>query len=263
MRRGVVLDIIFDRVSFSYDHNQVLEDVSFQVPHGEFLAIIGPNGGGKTTLVRLALGLLKADKGQITIFGDIPERSVQRIGYVPQDISQGERFPITVLDTVLMGRTGYPGGKKPSSEDMEKALDSMKIVGVEDMCDSLVGKLSMGQKQRVMIARALTSDPEMLILDEPTASVDLDTQKALYDTLLRLNREKTIIVVSHDLFAVTAHATAVACVNRRICYHSEGEIRPEMLELAYGTCPVELIAHGLPHRVLGRHMSQEGESTHD
>ncbi|MBN1332787.1 MAG: ABC transporter ATP-binding protein [Synergistales bacterium] len=256
------MDIIFDEVSFSYGHKKVLDQVAFRVPHGEFLAIIGPNGGGKTTLVKLALGLLKPDSGKVSILGDLPERSVHRIGYVPQDLSQAEKFPITVLDTVLMGRAGRSRRRSIQKEDRYKALEAMEVMGVRDLEYSLVGSLSMGQRQRVMIARALTTDPEMLILDEPTASVDQDTQKSLYDNLLRLNREKTIVVVSHDLFAVTSHATAVACVNRKVCYHSEGEIKPEMLELAYGACPVELIAHGLPHRVLGKH-SEKGETSDD
>ncbi|HPI97344.1 MAG TPA: ABC transporter ATP-binding protein [Synergistales bacterium] len=253
------MDMIFEEVSFSYGNNMILHQVSFRVPHGEFLAIIGPNGGGKTTLVKLALGLLKPDRGSISILGDLPGRSVHRVGYVPQDLSQADKFPITVIDAVLMGRSGRSGKMGMQKQDRRKALEAMDMMGVGHLEHSLVGSLSMGLRQRVMIARALTTDPDMLILDEPTASVDQDTQKNLYENLLRLNREKTIVVVSHDLFAVTSHATAVACVNRKVCYHSEGEIKPEMLELAYGTCPVELIAHGLPHRVLGRH-SEKGET---
>lgn len=254
----MTIDVQMDHVSFSYGKRKILDDISIKVPKKEFLAVIGPNGGGKTTLLKLILGLLKPDSGTIKILGERPERAVHRLGYVPQDAGNGSLFPVTVLDTVLMGCTG---SRRSVAEGRRSALESLKKVGMEDHISVLTNELSLGQKQRVMIARALTTEPEILLLDEPTASVDLDTQKALYDTLLELNRDITVIIVSHDLFAVTSNATAVACVNRRICYHNESEIKPEMLELAYGTCPVELIAHGIPHRVLGVH--SEGDESPD
>ncbi len=256
------MDIVMENVSFSYGNKTILEDVSLHIPEREFLAVIGPNGGGKTTLLKLILGLLKPDKGQISILGKVPEKAVHRLGYVPQDTSNYVQFPITVMDTVLMGCLGEKYSISPTMKHRLQAINSLEKVGILDLKNELTGSLSQGQRQRVFIARALTTDPEILLLDEPTSSVDLDTQKAFYDTLLELNSRMTIVIVSHDLFAVTSHATAVACVNRKICYHSEGEIKPEMLELAYGTCPVELIAHGIPHRVLGVHGERE-KLSHD
>jgi len=250
----MMIDVLVEDVSFSYGNKPVLENVSLHIPKGEFVAIIGPNGGGKTTLLKLLLGLLKPDKGDIRILGDIPEKAVSRLGYVPQNTVGGSSFPVTVLDTVLMGCIGR---RCPSFDMPSVAADALEKVGILDLKKELTGNLSQGQRQRVYIARALASDPEILLLDEPTASVDSDTQKALYETLHELNEKITILIVSHDLLAVTSHATSVACVNRSIYYHDKGEIKPDMLELAYGTCPVELIAHGIPHRVLGPH-AREG-----
>jgi zinc transport system ATP-binding protein len=254
-----MIDIMMENVSFSYGNKPVLENISLRIPRGEFVAVIGPNGGGKTTLLKLLLGLLKPDEGRIRILGDPPEKAVSRLGYVPQDTGKGALFPVTVVDTVLMGCIGK---ERTSAADVSVALDSLERVGILNLKDELTGDLSQGQRQRVYIARALASDPEILLLDEPTASVDSDTQKALYDTLHELNEKITILIVSHDLFAVTSHATSVACVNKRICYHDKAEIKPDMLDLAYGTCPVELIAHGIPHRVLGMH-GRKGEQPGD
>jgi zinc transport system ATP-binding protein len=242
-------DIEVENLSFDYGGAPVLTGASFFVPRKEFLAVIGPNGGGKTTLLKLLLGLLEPEAGKIRVLGRPPREAASRVGYVPQDTSTGKAFPVSVLDVVLMGRLPLRG----RAEGRRKALDVLDRLGLADRAGERIGSLSQGQRQRVLIARALAGEPELLFLDEPTASVDGATQTGLHELLRELNREVTVVMVSHDLTAVSACATAVACVNRSVFYHGEAEVTPEMLNLAYGSCPVDLIAHGVPHRVLRVH----------
>jgi zinc transport system ATP-binding protein len=245
-------DVEAENLSFDYGGAPVLTGASFAVPRGEFLAVIGPNGGGKTTLLKILLGLLEPRRGRVRVLGVAPREAARRVGYVPQDVSTGKDFPISVLDAVCMGRLPFPMGR-PSREDRAKAREALDRLGLADRAEERIGCLSQGQRQRVLIARALAGEPELLFLDEPTASVDGATQASLHDLLRELNRTVTILMVSHDLTAVSACATAVACVNRTVHYHGSAEVTPEMLTLAYGACPVDLIAHGLPHRVLRTH----------
>lgn len=244
-------DVLFEKVHFAYRDAPVLSNVSFAVPRGECLVMIGPNGGGKSTVVRLMLGLLEPQQGQIQVLGDTPRRASLRIGYVPQDVNGNREFPISVEDIVLMGCLG-PGRNTPL-EKRKAAQQALERVGMGNFRHSRMAELSQGQRQRVLIARALVSSPEMLVLDEPTASVDAAMQEILFGILRDLKREMTVILVSHDLSAIASCATAVACVRGNVHYHGRGEILPEMLESAYGACPVELVAHGVPHRVLARH----------
>ncbi len=249
-------DILFEDVWFSYNHSPAVRGASFAVPHGEFLAIIGPNGGGKTTLLKLALGLYRPQRGRVRVFGVEPRRASHLLGYVPQNSSFSLDFPVTVLDVVLMGRLrGLKGFYE--NEDKVKAQEALEEMGMGGYEFVRMGELSQGQRQRVLIARALASEPKMLLLDEPTASVDVEAQGILYDKLRELNRMITVVVVSHDVSVISSYATAVACVNGAVYYHSSNEITPEMLKLAYGSCPVEIIAHGLPHRVLARHEDKD------
>jgi len=246
-----VIDI--KNVWFSFNREPVLQDVQFTLNHKEFLAMIGPNGGGKTTLLKLMLGLLKADRGEIRIFGRPPKQAAHRIGYVPQDIHINKNFPISVLEGVLMGRLksgiSWSHHKK---EDRMAAQLSLEKVEMDQFKDRHIDELSGGQRQRVFIARALVTEPEILILDEPTASVDTKGQTEIYTILKDLNEKVTILVVSHDILALSSYIKSVACVNRRVHFHGAAEVTTEMLEMAY-QCPVELIAHGLPHRVLSTH----------
>ncbi len=237
---------------FSYDHVPVLENVSFSVAEKEFLAIIGPNGGGKSTLVKLILGLLKPDAGMVTVFGSAPEKVSHRLGYVPQDVAINRAFPITVADVVLMGRLRHRGRSRLTDRDLETARHALEIMGIRKYENRRIDDLSGGQRERAFIARALATDPDILILDEPTASVDTGGKTELYTILKDLNRTKTIIIVSHDLMVMSSHVTSVACVNRHVHYHDEGEITQEMIDMGY-QCPVELIAHGQPHRILKFH----------
>jgi zinc transport system ATP-binding protein len=238
---------------FSFNGEPVLQNVNFTLHYKEFLAVIGPNGGGKTTLLKLMLGLLKPDKGEIRVLGQNPRKAAHRIGYVPQDIHINKNFPVSVLDVVLMGRLrsgiSWSHHKK---DDRITAQATLEKVEMEQFKNRHIDELSVGQRQRVFIARALVTEPEILILDEPTASVDAKVQAEIYAILKALNENVTVLVVSHDLLALSSYIKSVACVNRRVHFHGAAEVTEEMIELAY-QCPMELIAHGLPHRVLRAH----------
>lgn len=241
-------------VSFAYDGHPVLEDVDLRVRQGEFLAVLGPNGGGKTTLLKVLLGILKPHQGVVTVLGAAPGRMARKVGYVPQHTNVHTRFPITVEDVALLGRLPHrPLGRGFSATDREAARQALERVGMWELRHRRIGRLSGGQRQRVFIARALANAPELLFLDEPTASVDREFQTALYNLLKELNASMTIIVVSHDLSILSSYATSVACVNKTLYYHDRAEFTQTMLETAYH-CPVELVAHGpVPHRVLKDH----------
>ena len=238
--------------SFAYNSQEVLKDVCLTVKQGEFLALIGPNGGGKTTLLKLILGLLDADKGTIRVFGHPPRKASHRIGYVPQDVHINKHFPVTAMDVVLMGRlTSGKGRTRHSKEDRVAAQNALETVGMGDFIHRRIGRLSGGQRQRVFIARALATDPDVLLLDEPTASIDPQGQSDFYTLLKDLNESVTVVLVSHDLMILTSYVRSVACVNQQVHYHDEAEITEEMLTMY--ACPVELVAHGIPHRVLRKH----------
>jgi zinc transport system ATP-binding protein len=244
---------------FSYNGHPVIRGVNLKIQSGDFMAMIGPNGGGKTTLLKLMLGLLKADSGSIRIFGKPPKEVSYRIGYVPQDIHINQNFPISASDVVLMGKLKPgKGWSRHAKEDRMEALQALERVGIGKYSNRRIGELSVGQKQRVFIARALVTDPDILFLDEPTASIDTKGQNEFYAILKELNQKITIIVVSHDLMVISRYVKSVACVNQSLHYHGDAELTGEMIEMMYDckieeTCPVELIAHGLPHRVLHKH----------
>jgi len=237
-----------------YDGIPVLEGISLAVEKGDFLGIIGPNGGGKTTLLKVILGLVNPSRGRVYVLGQPPERSRRHIGYVSQHNLFNRDFPINVRDTVLMGCNGTTGLiRRYSREDRERAQEALKTVGMLSYQNHQIGKLSGGEQQRVFIARALVSRPELLLLDEPTASVDPAMQTDFYELLERLKQEMTIVMVSHDISAVSIYVDKIACLNRQLFYHGSKEIGPEVLEATY-KCPVQMIAHGtIPHRVLKEH----------
>jgi zinc transport system ATP-binding protein len=246
-------------VWFAYNGQTVLEDVSLNIQPGDFIAMIGPNGGGKTTLLKLMLGLLKPDKGSIRILGDATEKASHHLGYVSQDVYINRSFPITAIDVVLMGKLA-PNKRwgRNSTKNRQEALNALKRMEIEAFAHSKIGELSGGQRQRLFIARALVTRPKVLLLDEPTASIDAKGQAEFYRLLKELNEDIPILVVSHDLVAISTYVKSVACVNKRLHYHHQAEITGEMLEEMYpctdeDVCPVELIAHGLPHRVLKHH----------
>ena len=243
-------------VRFSYNGQPVLTGVNLAVYPGDFMAVIGPNGGGKTTLLKLMLGLLEPDHGTIRVFGKTPGEAAPQIGYVPQDIHVKKGFPISVYDVVLMGRMRGGGGwYRFSREDRRQAQRALERVDLWDYRKRRIGELSGGQRQRVFLARALAGEPTLMFLDEPTASVDTKIQTGFYDFLKKINEKVTIVIVSHDLMVLSSYVKSVACVSRQVFFHNAPEITRDMLKMAYH-CPVELIAHGVPHRVLHDH---EGE----
>jgi zinc transport system ATP-binding protein len=236
-----------------YDNAIVLEDVNLSIKQDDFLGIIGPNGGGKTTLLKVILGLVKPSSGRVTVLGSTPQRNRKFIGYVAQNSLFDRDFPISVQDVVLMGRYGRVGLVKRFSEaDRKAASKALRTVEMLDYKDKQIGRLSGGEQQRVLIARALVAEPKMLLLDEPTTGVDMPMQTEFYELLARLKHTMSIVLVSHDISAVSVYVDKIACLNRQLYYHGAKEVGPEILEATY-KCPVQMIAHGVPHRVLKEH----------
>ena len=237
-----------------YNGVPILEGINLAIEQDDFLGIIGPNGGGKTTLLKIILGLISPSRGKVSVLGKPPEKSRSKIGYVPQHNLFDRDFPINVGDVVLMGRYGKSGlFRRYSSEDRRATQDALQTVGMLDYKDRQMGKLSGGELQRIFIARALVAEPRLLLLDEPTASVDPAMQTDFYELLEKLKKQMAIVLVSHDISAVSIYVDKLACLNRQLHYHGSKEITPEILEATY-KCPVQMIAHGLvPHRVLKEH----------
>lgn len=250
--------IEIENVWVSYDTQTVLEDINLTIYETDFIGLIGPNGGGKSTLLKTLLGLLTPDRGKIRIMGKNVNEGRCHIGYVPQQVELDQQFPIRVWEVVQMGLLGC---RKPfsrlSQAEKEVIQYSLEQVDIANLSQRTIGDLSVGQRQRVYIARALTSNPQILLLDEPTASIDPQVAGTIYELLKEINQTVTIIMVSHDMNAVSSYVKTIGCLNRRLHYHSSKEITPEMLDTMY-ECPIELIAHGLPHRVLSPH--HEGDS---
>jgi len=237
----------------------ILDHINLTLDEGGFLGLIGPNGGGKTTLMKLILGLMQPDSGKVEVFGKSPLKARGSIGYVPQYARFDFDFPIRVLDVTLMGRLGPSGYfHLYSKRDKEIALHALEQVGMTNYSEQQIGKLSGGQLQRVLIARALTAEPNLLLLDEPTASLDTQIGQSFYQLLEQLSMTMTIVLVSHDIGVIAKHVKTIACLNRRLHYHHSKELTDEMLEEVYG-CPVEIIAHGQAHRVLAEHHHRETE----
>lgn len=240
-------------VTVKYGDSIALDNVNLDISEHDFLGIIGPNGGGKTTILKVILGLIEPDNGKVKIYGERPYLNRHLIGYVPQHCNFDKAFPASVWDTVMMGRmSGDRLFFRANDEDETIVTDSLKISGVLDLSDRKVGELSGGQLQRVLVARALACKPQILLLDEPTASVDLCVESGFYELLMELNKKMTIVLVSHDIGAVSIYVDKIACVNQKIYYHDDKEITSGELAKTY-KCPVELIAHGVPHRVLDSH----------
>ena len=237
-----------------YDGTVVLEAINLSIEFGDFLGIIGPNGGGKTTLLKVMLGLIKPSKGTVSVLDGSGNESRAGVGYVPQYAPFDHEFPISVWQVVLTAR--YHSGWHPSrysEEDKEIARDVLQTTGMAEFASRQIGQLSGGQQQRVLIARALAVRPKLLLLDEPTASIDPDMQTEFYELLERLKNDMAIVLVSHDITAISIYVEKIACLNRRLVYHGSKEITPEALEATY-KCPVQLLAHGdIPHRVLKEH----------
>jgi zinc transport system ATP-binding protein len=236
-------------VTFAYDSEPILDRVSLEIGRRDFLAIVGPNGGGKTTLLKVLLGLLTPQSGRVERH---PTRAAA-LGYVPQFATFDRDFPLRVADVVAMGRLGLRGPlRRYGAADRAAVASALHRLGLAPLAGAPIGELSGGQLQRALLARALAGEPEVLLLDEPLASVDAEFREVLVETLADLHRRLPIVVVTHDLTPFAGVVRQIACMNRRLHYHPEGKLTPEMLEEVYG-CPVELITHGVPHRVLAPH----------
>ena len=255
-------------VCFSYGADEVLHNVSMRVGERDLVAMVGPNGGGKSTLLKLILGLLKPGLGRIRVFGQAPDAARRRVGYVPQYLQFDPEFPVTVGDVVLMGRVDRRLAGPYRRTDREAAMHALEQVDMASMARRGFPDLSGGQRQRVLIAQALVTEPELLLLDEPTANVDAVVEHHLYDLLKQLNERRAIIVVSHNLNVVTRHASHVACINHAASLIAIDKMTPDCLHAVYGSemtvlhhdhsCHVINPAEALdaPHRA--GHTSDEG-----
>ena len=221
--------INFENVSFAYNGNRVLEDASFKVKKGDSICLIGPNGGGKTTIFRLLLGLLKPQCGTIEILGTAPRHARARIGYMPQHFDFDPKFPVTALDIVLMGCLNRIHGGRYTITDKAKAHKTLERVGLADRTTAAFARLSGGQRQRVLIARALTCDPEILLLDEPTANVDLTVEARFLETIEELREQMTILTITHDLGVASHFGDHVLCVNRNVHTHSISDLSGDVI----------------------------------
>ena len=221
-------------MTFSYATEPVVQNVNLTVGPRELTCIVGPNGGGKTTLLKLMLGLLRPDTGQVLIFGRPPERMRSRLGYMPQHLQYDPQFPVTVMDIVLMGRLGRRWGGRYTPADKAAARAALEQLGVDGLADRLFAKLSGGQRQRILIARALACEPALLLLDEPTANVDALVEVQLMEILQQLNQRMAVLMVTHDLGFVSDVVENVICVNRKVVVHPTSEITGEVIHDIYG-----------------------------
>ncbi|MCG6189600.1 metal ABC transporter ATP-binding protein [Maribellus maritimus] len=242
--------IKIENLTVGYDNTPVLENVNLDIFEKDFIGVIGPNGGGKTTLLKAVLGLLKPSGGKITFRKDIAGKK-KPIGYLPQVRHIDRKFPITVFDVV---RSGFLMKQKElSSSDLKQKINRLlDETGISNIRHKAIGELSGGQMQRVFLCRALISEPKILILDEPDTFVDNRFEGELYNRLIQLNKEIAIILVSHDLGTISSYVKTIACVNGALHYHLSNNITQEQLD-GYN-CPIQIISHGdIPHTILKHH----------
>lgn len=239
--------IHIENLAFSYGNISVLEKATLTIEDKEFVCMVGPNGGGKTTLLKLLLGLLEPQTGTVSVFGEIPKMGRKWIGYLPQHANLDPKFPVTALDVVLMGRLGKTRNIGPYTRtDRSMAHDMLSRVGLNKLEKRPLASLSGGQRQRVLIARALVCEPRLLLLDEPTASLDDYVERELYDLLLELNKELTVVVVTHDIGFVSSYVDKVVCVNRQVRIHPTSEINENIIHDMYGE-HVHMVRHDQEH----------------
>ncbi len=235
--------IVIKNLSFAYEQGApVLENVNLNFRELETACIVGPNGGGKSTLLYLILGLIKPTGGQITVFGTTPEKARMKIGYMPQFSNLDSDFPVNVMDVVLMGRLVRNFFGRYSVEDRRIAIEAMEEMSVADLAKRPFSELSGGQRQRVLIARALACRPQLLLLDEPTANVDPCIQEQFYETMKTLNNRMSILMVSHDLGFVSQRIDSVICVNRKVQVHPTNTLSGSIMRDIYGY-DVSMIRH--------------------
>ncbi len=235
--------IRIEKMSFSYNGALILEDVDLLINHGEFVSVVGPNGGGKTTLLKIILGLLKPGKGSVELFGTSPARSRKLVGYMPQHAKFDFHFPATVMDVVLMGRLGHFRGFGPFDKtDKRVCLEKLELVKLADKAAKSFSSLSGGQRQRALIARALACEPDMLLLDEPTSNLDQGIEGEIHELFNELNKRMTLLMVSHDLSFVSQYVKRVVCVQRKVVTHPTSEVTAELVNSIYGV-PMRIVRH--------------------
>ena len=242
-----------EKVDAAYNGSTVLRGVNFEVVEGDFTGVIGPNGGGKTTLLKLMLGLMKPKQGNVV-------REIERseIGYLPQVNMFDAQFPIQVKEVVRSGASKGVTFRKNKTTD-KRVDELLEKTGVKHLKERAIGELSGGELQRTMLARALMTAPKLLILDEPNTYVDNRFEHELYELLRELNEGMAIVLVSHDVGTITPYIKSIACVNRDLHFHASNQISNEQLQV-YG-CPIELVTHGkVPHRVIETHEHKHGDS---
>lgn len=233
----------FRDVWFRFDGPMVLEGVTLAIEPREFLGVVGPNGGGKTTLLKLMLGLLKPIRGEVLVMGGPPVAARKAIGYVPQFASFRRDFPISVEETVIMGRLGLaPALWRYGARDREVARRAMVETEVFEFRKRPLSSLSGGELQRVLVARALAAEPEILLLDEPTANVDVRVESDVFELLREINHRAAIVVVSHDIGFVSRYVTRIACLNRTLVCHSSAALTGDIIQSLYGR-PVRMVRH--------------------
>lgn len=226
--------ISLQHVDFSFDRLPILTNVCLDIVAGESICIVGPNGGGKTTLIKLVLGLLTPDRGTVTIFGRSPAEGRMQIGYVPQYAHYDPKFPISVLDVVLMGRLGINKKNRYDEQDRQAALHALAQVNLEKLAKRTFSAISGGQRQRVLIARALASEGKILILDEPTANIDRESEAHFYELLSSLNHNMTVLMITHEIGVASTFFERIACVNNQVVIHPTSALTGELIQNMYG-----------------------------
>ncbi len=238
----IVIEI--QNLSFAYEKQNILDAINLKVKEKDFLAIVGPNGGGKSTLLKLILGINPLQNGSLCVLGKKPSQSLTKMGYVPQNTNVNTDFPIKVIEVVMMG---YVRGERPlfgyAKDEILCAMGALEQVNMQDFAQTKIGSLSGGQRQRVMIARALCAHPQILLLDEPTSSIDITGQRSIYELLKVLNEDITIIVVSHDISVILEYVNKAAHVNKTLSCHDVSD--KKQISHTHGTdkhfCEIELL----------------------
>lgn len=246
--------IQIEGISASYDNKTILSQVNLSVYEKDFLGIIGPNGGGKTTLIKCILGLHQPDEGKVHFYKNGKNVPEINIGYLPQYNNIDKKFPISVYEVILSGLSKQKSiFRRYTREHHEQVREIISQMGLEELEERAIGQLSGGQLQRTLLGRALISNPEVVILDEPNTYIDKRFEAKLYSLLEEINKERAIILVSHDIGTVLKNVKTIACVNETVHYHPHTEVPTEWLEEHFG-CPIEMLGHGtFPHRVLKCH----------
>ena len=249
-----------ENLSVHYGQTPAIANVYLDVSDGEYLGIIGPNGGGKSTLLKAILGLVPISAGIVQIYEGNAHKNRSLVGYVPQFALLNRKFPISLFEVVLTGylKQGLSPFFRFSQKERESAYTLLERIGIAALADRQISELSGGEFQKMLIARALAARPRLLLLDEPTASVDAASRDQIYSLLAELNKSMTIILVTHDLLAVSSQVNRLACLNGQLVYHGEPELSEKVVNNLYG-CPVDLIAHGVPHRVLRDHKEEKAD----